>query len=149
MESSHRKFLINHPGYASLPLLINMKLYFAENVQPYFFGPIIRFCSWYLTIGNLIHPTSSTVFFIDIILLGFPWRYYFMRQARLQLLWAWLGSWLFLSACAPLFIGNNLDSIGIVRPVLGSVLYYRLFICFLFVTFDQSLFLSPLDVDSN
>jgi len=148
--ATYLKFLINHPGYALSPLLINMELFFSENVQPYFIDPRIRFRSWYLAIGNLIHPTSSAVFFIDILLLGFLWLHYFKGQTRLQLAWALLGSWLFLSACATLFIGYHSDSIGVVRHVLGSVLYYRLFMwLFLFVAFDLSLSLSPLDVDSN
>lgn len=134
------EFLMHHPGYALLPLFEDMELFFSENVQPYFIDPNIEFRSYYLSIGNFVHPNSSAVFLIDLLILGFLWMLYFKRKTHSLLAWIWLGSWLFLSAFVTLFISYHSDSIGVIRHVLGSIFYYRLFLwLFLFVAFDQSI----------
>jgi hypothetical protein len=138
--AAYAKFLIYHPGYAFLSLFENMDLFFSENVQPYFIAPEVRIRALALDLGNFFHPLSSGVLLIDLLMLGFLWLLYFRCRAHWHFAWAWLGSWLFFSACATLFIGYHSDSIGIVRHVLAAVVYFRLFLwLFLLVILDQAL----------
>lgn len=138
--AEYARFLFFHPGYTFLTLFENLDMFFSENVQPYFIDPAVSLRVLYLDLGNLLHPLSSAVVLIDLLLLVFLWLLYLQWRARWHFAWAWLGTWLFLSAFATLLIGYHSDSIGIVRHVLAAVVYSRLFLwLFLLVVLDQAL----------
>jgi hypothetical protein len=131
------RFLIAHPGYTLPPLFENMQAFFTDNLQPYYHVEKDSLRVRLLALGDMLHPRSSAVFLVDLLLLtSLLWLAY-KGRGPMQIAWAWLGCWVFLSASLTLLVSFHADTWGISRHVMGSILLYRLFFwLFLLVVID-------------
>lgn len=137
---AYLRFLIAHPGYSLLPLIGRMEGFVSENVQPYYRVKNDSIRRSLLAVGNLLHIKSSAVFLVDLILLASLILLAVERRTPTQFAWAWLGTWLCLSALLTLFVSFHADTLGITRHVMGSILLFRLFFwLFLLVVIDNML----------
>lgn len=131
------RFLIAHPGYTLPPLFENLQAFFTDNLQPYYHVEKDSLRVRLLALGEMLHPRSSVVFLVDLMLLASLLWLAFKGRAPRQIAWAWLGSWLFLSASLMLLVSFHADTWGISRHVMGSIFLYRLFFwLFLLVVID-------------
>jgi hypothetical protein len=137
---AYLRFLIAHPGYSFLPLIDRMEGFVSENVQPYYRVKNDSIRLSLLAVGNLLHFKSSAVFLADLILSASLILFAVERRTPTLYAWAWLGTWLCLSALLTLFVSFHADTLGITRHVMSSILYFRLFFwLFLLVVIDNML----------
>jgi hypothetical protein len=123
---TYMQFLLAYPEWTVQHFFSGVEVSFSENRQPFFFPDENRTSSAISYIGDLLHPRSSSVIWVDLaglILLGilsFHRRY----PKFIALFFIFLT--LFLGEILMLFVSIHGDTIGVVRHALGSVMPLRL-----------------------
>jgi hypothetical protein len=121
-------FLINHPGFVITTLWNNMDQFKSDFVQPYFITSDIKYHKLLLMIGQMVHPETSAVFLIDILLLMALGFNTFKHPKHNIAVWFWLGSWFFLTSTITLLATFFGDIDGTRRHIFPSVEMLRLFL---------------------
>ena len=138
-------FLADHPGIVAAELYSNMETFFSENLQPYFHGNKKDFNRLQLErIGNILHPISSVMLYVDLILLGGLIGISLKTRLRRPLTWLWLAGWWLLSASLMLFVNYFFDSWGVIRHVVYYIQMYRLFFWIYLLVIIDLLLVYPL-----
>jgi hypothetical protein len=123
---AYGRFLISHPGYVAATLIPELEPLFSDNSQPYFLNEKSALRDSLLIAGNILHPTTYLILILDILLLIGILVSAVKTEGQREYTWAWLGSWLFISAIITLFISYFADSIGVTRHTLLSIELFRL-----------------------
>ena len=124
--STYTKFLIDRPLWSSQQVYLNLDAFFEENVQPFFYGDPDEKPHWADQIGNFLHPLSSAVIWIDLILLLILMVYAFRRKDAASLTFMIL-SFLLTAGGAMLMAVAYLGEVrSIWRHVLCGVMPLRL-----------------------
>lgn len=134
---AYGRFLVSHPGYVAATLIPNLEPLFTDNSQPYFLNENSTLRNSLLVAGNIMHPTTYLILILDILFLIALLVSALNLRGQREIIWAWFGLWLFISASTTLFISYFADSIGVTRHTLFSVEMFRLmFWLFLIVLID-------------
>ncbi len=134
----YASFLIAHPGYVFETVFKNWDAFAADSFQPYYYQPNkIAIKNVLMRLGDLVHPETVAVYFIDLLLLVSVVLSALRRRDNETWVWAWLAVWMFLYAGASLFISYFGDINGSRRHIAPSVESFRLYLwLFLFVHLD-------------
>ena len=135
--SAYTQFLFSNPGWAISLVYNDLEYVFNENIQPYFreftrenvpehLRPYTERPEWLAPYGNLLHPISSGIVLVDLILalvlVGQALRLH-TSEARI---WAGVGAWLFLGGVILLLVGYLGEVRSIVRHAQGGIVPLRL-----------------------
>jgi hypothetical protein len=135
-------FLISHPGFVTATLWEYIDQFNSDFVQPYFLTSDVKHRDTLLTIGQMLHPETSAVYLINLLLLLTLILGASQLRTPSSSAWAWLALWLFALAAATLFLSFFGDTAGTRRHIMPSVELLRLFMwIFLIQQFDA--FLTP------
>lgn len=132
--SSYSRFLMAHPLWAVERVWRDLPFLFSENRQPFFFGTPTTTPIWFIPIGNILHPTSSVIIAIDLILLTVIILYSTHRKDDMTCIWSLIYVFLFINISGLLFVSYLGDAAGLIRHVLVAVMPYRLMIWLLLST---------------
>ena len=139
-KNAYLKYMITHPGIVARVYLRDSLSAFSENLQPYFSAEDIASRSSLVRLGNALHPANSSPIIMDAILLFGIWMIAIKKAPTSGLPWAWLATWVFLSASLNMFITIFGDTYGLTRHALTATLIFRLFMwLFAIVLIDLSL----------
>ncbi len=142
--STYSLFLLSNPAWAISLVYNDLEYIFNENIQPYFreftrenvpehLRPYAERPEWLAPFGNLLHPISSGIVLVELILVlalvGLALR---LRTSEV-LIWAGVGAWLFLGGVILLLVGYLGEVRSIVRHAQGGVVPLRLALWLLLV----------------
>jgi hypothetical protein len=135
---AYLRFMMISPGYIITELLMKMEEFFSENIQPYYHKAAkdpLRMRA--IALGDALHPRSSAVFYLDMVLLAGLLLHAVRSRSPRPLAWLWLATWYFASASLVLFMSYFFDTWGVIRHVVYSIQMYRLFMwIFILVLLD-------------
>ncbi len=122
------KFMLIHPGYPVTKLIRDFPHAFTEIKQTYFNvpgqDPVLGAL---MSVGELFHPEYASVSLLGLFLLT-GLIIIAQKDARgTSRPWAWLGSWLFLTASSTIVLVILGDTWGLNRHALLSTMIFRLF----------------------
>jgi len=121
-------FLLSHPGFIISTLWNSMGEFTTDFVQPYFDASEVPGRAAWLQVGQMLHPETSAVFLIDLLLLTtFGLQAIRTRQPE-WVAWCGLALWLLAIAIATLLPGFFGDIGGTHRHIFPSVELLRLFL---------------------
>jgi hypothetical protein len=135
--SAYTQFLLSNPVWTLSLVYNDLEYIFNENIQPYFreinrenipehLRPYAERPEWLAPFGNLLHPISSGIVLVDLILalalVGLALR----MRTRESLIWAGVGAWLFLGGAILLLVGYLGEVRSIVRHAQGGAVPLRL-----------------------
>ena len=126
-------FLASHPGFVTSNIFEHMYMFTSDYLQPYFNDPTVKFSSSLMTWGQIFHPISSDVFLIDTLLLAFLCYTAVNNKERTTSIWVWIGTWLYISSAAALFIRYFGDTESVLRHVFPAVEFFRLLLWILLI----------------
>jgi hypothetical protein len=142
--STYTLFLLSNPAWAISLVYNDLEYIFNENIQPYFreftrenvpehLRPYAERPEWLAPFGNLLHPISSGIVLVELILVlalvGLALR---LRTSEV-LIWTGVGAWLFLGGVILLLVGYLGEVRSIVRHAQGGVVPLRLALWLLLV----------------
>ncbi len=120
------RFMVTHPGYPITKIARDFPIAFHEIEQTYFsVSENKEAYKTMLLIGEALHPENSTPFLLSLILLVGALHIAAKNQGDIRP-WAWIFTWLFLSAGVSLVLSIIGDTWGINRHALLSTMNYRL-----------------------
>ena len=147
--AAYQMFLIDYPLWAVLEVYDALEYLFMENLQPWFTGPDGVRQLTYIKMGDILHPKSHSILFINGI---FSLAILFVglySRAQENIIWAWIVMWLLFSELFLLIISYHGDPRSTTRHALVAVMPMRLSIWLLLAIFsDISLSLAK-SVSSN
>lgn len=121
-------FLLSHPRFVAQTMSENSYFFISDFLQPYFPFSNSQFMNNLMNISEFIHPQSSAIYLIDILmLLGLTIAAIKRRDSSL-IAWSWLGWWIFLIALVTLIVSFFGDTAGTRRHIYPSVETFRLFL---------------------
>ena len=132
------RFLVSYPGFTITTLVDGFETMFSENMQPYFHEREVGIRGSMKIIGDALHPKSSATFLVLVLLTGGIFAAAVKSRSTNQRTWAWILIWAMLVATLTLIVSFFADTGGVLRHVLGSILYYRLLLwlsCFILLDF--------------
>ena len=133
-------FLISHPGFVVVTLWDYIDQLNSDFVQPFFYTPEVKNRDSLLTIGEMLHPETSAVYVISLLLLFALLVHTAHFRTPTLFAWSWLASWFFAIAAVTLFLGFFGDVSGTRRHIMPSVEMFRLFMWIFMMPFlDLSL----------
>jgi hypothetical protein len=141
-KDAYLALLVSHPGYVITHYFKDIPMALSENLQVYFTTPDLPWRKSFIPFGNLLHLTNSASILMDAILLGGIWMIALKRNPKASQPWAWLATWVFLSAHLNLFISIFGDTYALPRHALMAATMFRLFM-WLFVIVEIDLALLP------
>jgi hypothetical protein len=122
------KFMLIHPGYPAAKIINDFPQAFTEISQTYFKAPEQYQARKILSmIGDALHPENSTPFLLDSFLLLGLILLAVKNTQETSRPWAWLATWLFLTASTTLIAAILGDTWALNRHALFSTMIYRLF----------------------
>jgi len=150
--STYTLFLIEHPVWSADRLFRNLDGMFVGNRQPYFRGTPVSTPLWMIPIGDILHPRSGWVAWIDlalVVILFFTSSFSNMLLTKKRkgiskdidiapandnevhgrvglIIWSLIYMWLFLGEVVLLFVSFHGDALGILRHTLVAVMPLRL-----------------------
>ncbi len=138
--TAYIQFLLAHPGYTASLLYNDTRLAFTNNLQPYFLTPRHDIRNRLIPIGDMLNIQSSSPLLLSAFLLAGLWMVASQNRIRRAYPWAWLATWLVLSAVVTLGVSVIGDIVAINRHAIISTAALRLFMwAFLIVTIDLAL----------
>lgn len=126
-------FLASHPGFIISQVFDSIYMFSTNSIQPYFRGGDVKFISTLTTLGQFFHPESSAVYLIDILLLIFLCHMAITQKSKTTRIWAWIGTWVYVSSAAMLFVRYFGDAQSVLRHILVGVEFYRLLLWILLI----------------
>lgn len=124
--STYTRFLLSHPGWTISTLLDDLGQLFSENSQTYLRTRPSRPYLALKWIGNILHPESSLVAFLAIMLaLAFCVPAVQSPSSDYRAL-GWIFFWLLMAAGAMLFVSYHGDAISVIRHALVATMPLRL-----------------------
>ena len=133
-------FLISHPGFVITTLWEYIELLNSDFVQPYFVTSDVKHRDSLLTIGEMFHPQTATVYITSVLFLLALLIHAFQSRTPASFAWSWLAVWFFAIAVATLFFSYFGDTSGLRRHIMPSVEIFRLFFwVFMILFLDLSL----------
>ncbi len=122
------KFMFIHPGYPATKLIRDFPQAFTEIKQTYFTVPRQDPARTILMgLGDLIHPEHASTSLLGLFLFIGAITVARKNPHGFSPPWAWLGSWLFLTASSTLVLVILGDTWGLNRHALLSTMIFRLF----------------------
>jgi len=120
------RFMVTYPGYPITKIIKDFPFAFTEIKQTYFSisgNKGVR--NTMLLVGEALHPENTTPFLLGLILLIGIINLANINQGNIQP-WAWIGTWIFLSASVSLVLSIIGDTWGLNRHALLSTTSFRL-----------------------
>ncbi len=127
-KGAYLRFLLAHPGYVASMYTADSLRAFDVNVQPYFSAPGLAIREALISPGNMLHLIGPSSLLVDALLLLGIWLVALRKRPEGGLVWAWLATWLYVSAQANLFITIFGDAYGLTRHALPAAAMLRVFI---------------------
>ncbi len=123
---TYQKWLLSMPLWSVLQVYNNLESFFEENEQPFFYGSNEEKPRWATGTGDLLHPQSSAVLLIDLLLLIALFLKSARTKAPTDLRWACCLLILFLGSGLLMSLAYLGEVRSIWRHVLGGVIGLRL-----------------------
>lgn len=123
---TYQKWLLSMPLWSVLQVYNNLESFFDENEQPFFYGSDQEKPRWASGTGDLLHPQSSAVILIDLLLLIALFLKFARTKAPTDLRWACFLLILFLGSGLLMSLSYLGEVRSIWRHVLGGVIGLRL-----------------------
>ena len=123
---TYQKWLLSMPLWSVLQVYNNLESFFEENEQPFFYGSDQEKPHWASGTGDLLHPQSSAVILIDLLLLIALFVKFANTKAPTDLRWACCLLILFLGSGLLMSLSYLGEVRSIWRHVLGGVIGLRL-----------------------
>ena len=123
---TYQKWLLSMPLWSVLQVYNNLESFFEENEQPFFYGSNEEKPRWASGTGDLLHPQSSAVILIDLLLLIALALKYARTKAPTDLRWTCCLLILFLGSGLLMSLAYLGEVRSIWRHVLGGVIGLRL-----------------------
>ncbi len=135
------KFMLIHPGYPITKVLKDFPFAFTEIKQTYFNAPEQgQTRETLMGIGNTLHPENATPFLMSLFFMIGLIILAVKNTSPSNRPWAWIGSWLFLTASITIIPTILGDTWALNRHALFSTMLYRLFMwVFAFVIMDMAI----------
>jgi hypothetical protein len=125
-SGTYMQFLLAFPGWTLEKFFDGVETSFSENRQPFFFPNEGRTTPAIAYVGDLLHPKSSSVIWVDLVeLIAFGFLAFRRRQVQAITLFALFVTF-FLGEVLMLFVSIQGDALGVVRHAMGSVMPLRL-----------------------
>lgn len=123
---SYMLFLASHPGFVAQTMFNNIGYFTDAHTQHYYKSPELAYHGTLLTIGEFLHPKSSAVYLLDVVLFISICIAAIKRRGRDDSTWAWFAAWFFVTSAAGLLLNFFGDVSGALRHVFPSVAAFRL-----------------------
>jgi hypothetical protein len=124
--TAYSSFLLSHPGFILTTVMDNWLVFYHSYEQPYF--PRAKTTTNFVLaqLGDVLHPGSAMIYLIDTLALVAFWAAALRRREPHDLVWAWIFTWLFLTAGITLLLSYFGDSDGSMRHIFPSLEMFRL-----------------------
>lgn len=119
-------FLLTHPGFIVQTMVDNWTIFSLSYTQPYYKLTPTNTPSLSVQLGEWLHAGSGVFYLIDTIVMVAVLIAALSRRTSAATPWAWILSWLYLTAAITLFISFFGDTNGIMRHVFPSLEAFRL-----------------------
>jgi hypothetical protein len=138
--STYTSFILDTPVWAGLNVYNQLQTVFSQNLQSYFNQDSHTRPTWLVPIGDMLHPLSSAVILIDLLLaLLLAYTGIRSRDPR-AFTWGWIALWLFISSVLLMALGITGEVRSVVRHAMVGVVPLRLALwIFLAVLIDKVL----------
>ena len=143
-------FLISHPGFILSGTLEKSAYLKSDFIQPHFKSPEYPYRSVLLIFGEIVHPETNAVYFIDLLLFFSLCVTTIRYRDNKTFAWAWLALWILMYSAISLFVSLFGDIDGTRRHIFPSVELFRSFLwIFLTVQIDQALENKHVEIPSS
>ena len=124
--TAYSTFLVSHPGFIVTTVMDNWLVFYHSYEQPYF--PLAKTTTNFVLaqLGDVVHPGSAMIYLIDTLALVAFWAGALRGRAHQNLVWAWMFTWLFLTAGITLLLSYFGDADGSMRHIFPSLEMFRL-----------------------
>jgi len=138
--NAYTEFLIRTPIWAAQSFYRDLEFVFLLNRQWYFEDSYSGHPSWLIPLGNILHPLSSSVLLIDLLLtlliIGMALQFHTVHNNT----WAVIAVWLFISGAVLLAAGYFGEVRSVQRHALAGTVPLRLSLWLMFaIVADLSL----------
>ena len=138
--SAYTAFLMNMPLWSVQQIFLNLDGFFAENLQPFFYGKPDEKPHWADKVGNVLHPLSSAVLWIDLFLLLILFIYTIRKRDADSLVWFLFSFLLTIGSIMMISVAYLGEVRSVWRHVLCGVMPLRLILWIqILEILDQSL----------
>ncbi|MBK8619660.1 MAG: hypothetical protein IPN96_21755 [Anaerolineales bacterium] len=139
-KDAYLKFLLTHPGYTVTAYFKDIPYAFSENAQSYFnTQPQYQLRKALIPVGDILHPEHWVAMYADILILLGILAIALKNSSTENKTWAWISTWMFLSASANMFINIFGDVYALPRHALVATMIFRLFMwIFIIVIVDMA-----------